>query len=105
MKDVFGKHGDKNCPVCGEDRETSCRCGWTPGLCIICGDEEAKSAQACGPCSRQYPTLLKLLNSGDVFRDKGAYIGKTADGHEVQVGNEPEDTEKYLKHRPTPDSW
>ena len=35
------------CPCCKEDRETQCRCGWTPGLCISCATNEALEDGRC----------------------------------------------------------
>lgn len=39
------------CPSCKEDRETSCRCGWTPGLCLSCQtDVDVQEDGRCLTC-------------------------------------------------------
>jgi len=52
---------------------------------------------------RSYPTLAKLMASGDVAQEGVSYI----DGKLVTIGSivDPAGTERYLIANPSPDKW
>jgi hypothetical protein len=44
------EHLGQVCPSCREDRQSSCRCGWTPGLCLSCAAQEDLGDGYCDTC-------------------------------------------------------
>lgn len=56
-----------NCPHCGEHRETTCRCGWNPGLCINCaGEEHAPQSDYCDSCINAYMPIYDRLEEKEI---------------------------------------
>ena len=59
------------------------------------------------PLDKKYPRLTALLTSGELWIDRGEYIGRATDGTECAVGTVgcEASAERYLTAHPGPDEW
>ena len=55
----------------------------------------------------KFLTLDRLLQSGDIWIERGEYIGRASDGIIVSIGTIgfEQDAERYLRARPDPKDW